>query len=882
MKKAVALMLSAVMLLSSFAVPAISESMLVMTPGGWLNLRKGPSTREEVKQYIPNGDRVTVMEQMEDGWTWVTWKNHTGYVQSEFLGTWHDYLAKKYPDAKKAYPTAYTTIVRAEKDSLSSVVKTVEQNTLLTVLEEDGVWSFVSFEDQWGSRYEGYVLSSSVQQSDEPADKESSAPPVEDMLILETGTMKSEQPMYMEPDPQSFVLRTLPAGTQVQVEQVRFPWCFINIGAYVGWVMMEDVQLTGESRTEWQDRTLYDYVANHLTAKSVDGTLELYIYPRSEMDMVQQTVQWDTNKPLIVLQKNHKQYGQYWTRVWDGEDLQGWVLSSQLDIGTEFEQYEYEHNVTSFSTGIAYAGPDGVRLFVDGSPLSEVHTTLPAGTEVHVTLNPRGYAHVTYTDEDGNEVRGYALYDELLLGFADNTDENHQKREEDTREQMPLEDLTVLAEKALSTQYPDFDAGKLMRTETYGKSPSGDLKFYDIAYFEGENYRFAVRIHAVTGAVLRAVCYDGFHDDPNDGYITRTEALENAVQELQKKDKTFAPDAFTMTWDYSPGGDKYEFKFLDEKGEVHYAASVHLENGKVSGARAVKKDEEQRKKTEQSKMTDNEVKAIGENALSKAYAAFNVEELTLVTERVYKDGVSRMEMAYFDETGKYVYTVHVNRVNGEIIFIADYSEGDHTVTQRTPAPSDPTPAPDETDIGKAAARTIADSTLAGKYADFDPSRFPIIHNTRKLVMPGIGGPLYQIDYYTGDDTGYACCMVDAHTGEVLYTSNQYNSDLTEIDYDPTPEPTPRPIGTDMGESAARQLADAALESAYPEFDISSIDWVRCKYFGLDEEDGSSWDKPYYQFDYFTEEGDAIYCAVVNAYTGKILYTFGSLPGEGNG
>ena len=113
MKKAVALMLSAVMLLSSFAVPAISESMLVMTPGGWLNLRKGPSTRDEVKQYIPNGDRVTVMEQMEDGWTWVTWKNHTGYVQSEFLGTWHDYLAKKYPDTKKAYPTAYSTFVRA-------------------------------------------------------------------------------------------------------------------------------------------------------------------------------------------------------------------------------------------------------------------------------------------------------------------------------------------------------------------------------------------------------------------------------------------------------------------------------------------------------------------------------------------------------------------------------------------------------------------------------------------------------------------------------------------------------------------------------------------------------------------------------------------------
>ena len=881
MKKVCAWMLAAVMLLSSFAVPAIAESMLVITPGGWLNLRKGPSTRDEVKQYIPNGDRVTVWEHLENGWSEVTWKNATGYVQTEFLGTWHDYLLKTYPDAQKAYPSGSNTHVRKEKDSLSPVLLTVDKYAEFTVLETDGVWSRVSLEDEKGNCYEGYVLSNSLEIRDEPV-SESSMELKEEMFIWEAGVMKSEQPMYTDPDPGSTALRNVPAGTKLLVETVQFPWCMIRIGAYIGWVMMEDVQLTGESETNWYDDMRYDYVAHHHTAKSVDGTLEFYIYPRSELDMVAKTVAWDVSKPLIVLQANHKQYGQSWTKVWDGGEVSGWVLSSQLDISTAFEQYEYEHNVPAFTTGIAYAGPGGARLYKDGSELSEIKLTIPAGTELLVSFNPRGYAYVTYRQEDGTDIMGYAPYEDLLLGFADQTDKDYDKRQEDTREEMPLEALIAEAEKALSTQYPDFDAGKLMRTETYGKSPSGDLKFYDIAYFEGENYRFAVRIHAVTGAVLRAVCYDGFHDDPNDGYITRTEALENAVQALKKKDKAFAPDAYTMTWDYSPGGDKYEFKFLDEKGEVHYAASVHLENGKVSGARAVKKDEEQRQKTEQSKMTDNEVKAIGENALSKAYAAFNAEKLTLVTERVYKDGVSRMEMAYFDETGKYVYTVHVNRVNGEIIFIADYSEGDHTVTQRTPAPSDPTPAPDETDIGKAAARTIADSTLAGKYADFDPSRFPIIHNTRKLVMPGIGGPLYQIDYYTGDDTGYACCMVDAASGDVLYTSNEYNSDLTEIDYDPTPEPTPRPMGTDMGESAARQKADAALESAYPEFDISSIDWVRCKYFGLDEEDGSSWDKPYYQFDYFTEEGDAIYCAVVNAYTGKILYTFGSLPGEGNG
>ena len=292
------------------------------------------------------------------------------------------------------------------------------------------------------------------------------------------------------------------------------------------------------------------------------------------------------------------------------------------------------------------------------------------------------------------------------------------------------------------------------------------------------------------------------------------------------------------------------------------------------------KDRKQAEKNEQNKKPAEDLKRIGEDALRAAYPAFAPEKLTLKTDRVYKDGVTRIEMAYFDKNGRYVYAVHVNEVSGAVIFKADYTQSDYVPPARTEEPDGPTPQPEETDIGKSAARSIADSTLAGKYADFDPSRFPIIHNTRKLVMPGIGGPLYQIDYYTGDDTGYACCMVDAHTGEVLYTSNQYNSDLTEIDYDPTPEPTPRPEGEDMGESAARQIADGALRSSYPEFDPGQIDWVRCIYYDLDSSGG--WDKPYYQFDYFTADGDMAYEVMVHAYTGSILYIFGGLPGEGNG
>ena len=39
--------------------------------------------------------------------------------------------------------------------------------------------------------------------------------------------------------------------------------------------------------------------------------------------------------------------------------------------------------------------------------------------------------------------------------------------------------------------------------------------------------------------------------------------------------------------------------------------------------------------------------------------------------------------------------------------------------------------------------------------------------------------------------------------------------------------------------------------------------------------------PHYQFDYFID-GQLAYEIMVHAWTGKVLYTYGDLPGEGNG
>lgn len=880
MKKHIAILLVIVLVTALFPVSLAAETQLmVVTPGGWLNLRKAPQDQAEIKEFIPNGDPVTLLEHLEGGWSRVQWKNATGYVRTEYIGTKDDYLLNKNPGSYLAYSDSLFTYVRAEKDSLSRVVYTVEADTGFIVLADDGVWCHVKFYDQWGALHEGYILSSNISGKEAPAASREELT-AEDMLVLEKAIAKNDQQMYLYPDASSAGTEMLPKGSRVTVEEVEYPWCRVSCGALGGWVLMEEITLIGETDTYWQDRTFYDYVASHYTATVPSGELAFYIYPRSELDKVQKTVEWDPEKPLIVLEKSNKQYGQYWARVWDGADLQGWVLASSLSVSADRQEYEYEHNVPVFTTAVAYAGPNGARMFRDGSSISPVKLTIPADTELHISLNANGYAHVLYEVSPGNEVSGYVPYEDLVLGFTDRMDEDYSNlKEEDLREQLAEEEVRTLADAYMTDRYEGFDGNALTVRMTYGQSPSGDQVFYDLAYFMGEEYRYAARVHAVTGNILYSSSYGSFYGDPEDGKITRLEALEKAEAMLQKKDRRFDPAAYTFKWALTQNNNAYEFKYFDAEGTLCYAASVEINGGCVEYANAVKRDNKVVEEAEEKKLTDAQLQSIANQALKDKYTAFDAGALRVVYDRALENGQVVTSFAYYDADGKYVYAAKVEVVEGKVLFTADYTDYDYGDPIATKNPSaEPTPKPEEQDIGKSAARSIADGALKSRYADFDPAGFDTIHETRKLVMPGVGGPLYQFDYYMEDDSRYACCMVDAATGEVLYTSNQYNSDLTEIDYDPTPEPTQKPEGERMGESAARQIADEALRGRYPEFEGTSISYVRCQ---LQEED-FSFDTPHYQFDYFTEDGDSPYCVIVHAITGKILYIFGSLPGEGNG
>ena len=121
------------------------------------------------------------------------------------------------------------------------------------------------------------------------------------------------------------------------------------------------------------------------------------------------------------------------------------------------------------------------------------------------------------------------------------------------------------------------------------------------------------------------------------------------------------------------------------------------------------------------------------------------------------------------------------------------------------------------------------------------------------------------------------------SGAVLHTSNVYNAEYTEIDYDP-PQATPKPDYSGyalLSQTEARQKADAALSAKYAHFFISAIASVSCRFIGEGQGD-PYFGENYYDFTYFDADNRMQFSCIVNGYTGKILYLFGNLPGEGNG
>ena len=211
-------------------------------------------------------------------------------------------------------------------------------------------------------------------------------------------------------------------------------------------------------------------------------------------------------------------------------------------------------------------------------------------------------------------------------------------------------------------------------------------------------------------------------------------------------------------------------------------------------------------------------------------------------------------------------------------------------------------------ISSSKAKSIAEKALK-KYSGFNAKTLVCSQDTA-LSTDGIRGPMFRFNYTNKQGQYVYAAYIHAYTGEVLYTgdftgfaSQHDTSDLLtsppkttqdpqwwydedgNVVWDRTPEPQ---TGTDIGKNAARSVADRYLGAKYPRFSQLSFSRVACRH-ATDPTEAAGFQVPYYQFDYFVNDGSGdsaaeqlAFSCIVNAYTKEIEYSCAASLDEGNG
>ena len=274
---------------------------------------------------------------------------------------------------------------------------------------------------------------------------------------------------------------------------------------------------------------------------------------------------------------------------------------------------------------------------------------------------------------------------------------------------------------------------------------------------------------------------------------------------------------------------------------------------------------------------------------------------------LYKQPNKKSKLGTY-QRGQLVYISKYDK-NWSLIWIAD--EGVYGFAQKpsvklSPAtaeeeiqPGDNKPFDEDQYISSGSAKSIAEKALK-KYSGFNSGK---LNCTQDIVLSsnGIKGPMYRFYYLNKKDEYLYAAYVQAYTGDVLYTGDYsgfvYGKGASDLKTAaPTAEPvyeydesgnliTPVPqAGTDIGQSAARSIADRYLASRYPQFSSMSFSRVQCQHFTEYYE--NSFQTPNYQFDYYVRnESGSEYMTfeiIIHAYTKEILYCCSDGPGEGNG
>ena len=237
-------------------VPARAQ---VTTPEGSLNLRAKASSGAGILARIPRGDIIPVLS-VEGAWTQVTYDGKTGYVMSVFLTYLYDQQPAITPSPTPApaltpAPTAQTALyarvdtadgslnLRKKASSGAGILARIPQHEVVEVLERQGAWTRVRYQDQTGYVMTVFLSFVEVPYSATPRPTENASGLV---MTAQVTTKKGSLNLRERAASGTKVLATIPQNAWVTVLSRGDKWSQVSYGKHTGYVKSEFLTFSSE------------------------------------------------------------------------------------------------------------------------------------------------------------------------------------------------------------------------------------------------------------------------------------------------------------------------------------------------------------------------------------------------------------------------------------------------------------------------------------------------------------------------------------------------------------------------------------------------------------------------------------------------------------
>lgn len=406
---------------------------------GTVNLRSEPSFDASILATIAHGTCITVFKN-DGSWATVVYNGQTGYILSSFLSTTDESSPILSPspmptegetdildEDKMALYAIVTTNsgslnLRSKATAGSTILTTIPRLTQVAVLERSEIWTKVSY-----IQYSGYVMSMYLTYENEQNSVAESTGSIETTAkpqqTLESPSQATENPvqtpagdnvvitakvntasgslnMRINPDSNSEVIKTIPKGTIVLVNQRGDKWSSVTYSGISGFVMNsfllypEQETMTPVGTLEPSpEETLETINAERIYARvtTVSGGLNLRVAMQSDSQVLTVVPR---NTTIEVDAKHFE-----WSRI-TYRGYQGYVMNKFLSFLKE------DDVVIPVSSLKAYVSTPSGTLNLRSDPFVSNNIILQIPPAAQVTIYERG---VNWSYVEYNSVRGYVM-----------------------------------------------------------------------------------------------------------------------------------------------------------------------------------------------------------------------------------------------------------------------------------------------------------------------------------------------------------------------------------------------------------------------------------------------------------------------------------------